>query len=76
MPHYDAVLKILDDNNFDVTDEGVKNYASAAKQYIEMAQAESDEPYTVEQWFKETSVNYPEDLAALKKIEEKLTELY
>lgn len=71
---YDAVLKILDDNNFDVTDKGVKKYASAAKEYIEIAQANSDEPYSVEQWFEETKSNYPEDLKELKKLDEKLTE--
>lgn len=71
---YDNILKIFDKHDIDVEDEGVKNYARAAQEYIEMAQAESDEPYTVEDWFKGTMENYPEDIAELKRVDEKLKE--
>lgn len=68
---YDAVLKILDDNGYDVTDSEVKEYADSAADYIEFSRSQGDmEDYTVEQWFKDTKSNYPEDLADLKRVDE------
>ena len=68
---YDAVLKILDDNGYDVEDAEVKEYANSAAEYIEFSRSQGDmEDYTVEQWFKETKSNYPEDLAKLKRVDE------
>ena len=68
---YDAVLKLLDDNGYDVTDSEVKEYADSAADYIEFSRSQGDmENYTVEQWFEDTKSNYPEDLAALKRVDE------
>ncbi len=67
---YDAVLKILDDNGYDVEDSEVKEYANSAAEYIEMTRAETDGKYSVYRWFKDTKSNYPEDLAGLKKLNE------
>ena len=68
---YDAVLKILDDNGYDVEDAEVKEYANSAAEYIEFSRSQGDmEDYTVEEWFKETKSNYPEDLAELKRVDE------
>ena len=68
---YDAVLKILDDNGYDVTDSKVKEYAHSAADYIEFSRSQGDmEDYTVKQWFNDTRSNYPEDLADLKRVDD------
>lgn len=68
---YDAVLKVLDDNGYDVTDSEVKEYAFSAADYIEFSRSQGDmEDYTVEQWFNDTRSNYPEDLANLKRVDD------
>lgn len=68
---YDEVLKVLDDNGYDVEDAEVKEYANSAAEYIEFSRSQGDmEDYTVEQWFKDTKSNYPEDLADLKRVDE------
>lgn len=68
---YDEVLKVLDDNGYDVEDAEVKDYATSAAEYIEFSRSQGDmEDYTVEQWFKDTKSNYPEDLADLKRVDE------
>lgn len=67
---YDAVLKILDDNGYDVEDSEVKEYANSAAEYIEMTRAETDDKYSVYRWFKDTKSNYPEELTGLKKLNE------
>lgn len=67
---YDAVLKILDDNGYDVEDSEVKEYANSAAEYIEMTRAETDGRYSVYRWFKDTKSNYPEELTGLKKLNE------
>lgn len=67
---YDAVLKILDDNGYDVEDSEVKGYANSAAEYIEMTRAETDGRYSVYRWFKDTKSNYPEELSSLKKLNE------
>lgn len=67
---YDEVLKVLDDNGYDVQDKDVIAYAEAAAEYIEMANAATDGRYSVSKWFKNTQQNYPEDLKELKRLEE------
>lgn len=67
---YDKVLKVLDDNGYDTQDEDVMAYAASAAEYIETARAETDGRYSVNQWFKDTQQNYPEDLKELKRLEE------
>lgn len=67
---YDEVLKILGSNDYDTSDADVQNYAEVAAEYIEITRADSNDSYSVRQWFKDTKENYPEDLNGLKKIEE------
>lgn len=69
----DEVLKIFDENDFDVEDEEVKKYAEAAAEYI--VETRNNWPqYSVEEWFEDTKMNYPEDLDELKKVNESLNE--
>ena len=51
------ISKILKVNGY----KADPKYVSAAADYIEMSN-EMGDPYTVEQWFKDTEMNYPEDL--------------
>ena len=71
----DEVLKIFDENDFDVEDEEVKKYAKAAAEYIEDARNQWPQ-YSVEEWFEDTKENYPEDLDELKKVNESLKESF
>lgn len=71
----DEVLKIFDENDFDVEDEEVKKYAEAAAEYIEDARNQWPQ-YSVEEWYKDTKENYPEDLDELKKVNESLKESF
>lgn len=71
----DEVLKIFDENDFDVEDEEVKKYAEAAAEYIEDARNQWPQ-YSVEEWFEDTKTNYPEDLDELKKVNESLKESF
>lgn len=71
----DEVLKIFDENDFDVEDEEVKKYAEAAAEYIEDARNQWPQ-YSVEEWFEDTKKNYPEDLDELKKVNESLKESF
>lgn len=71
----DEVLKIFDENDFDVEDEEVKKYAEAAAEYIEDARNQWPQ-YSVEEWFEDTKENYPEDLDELKKVNESLKESF
>lgn len=64
----DEVLEILCDNGYDVDSEDVQNYAWAAADYICMTRDYGEE-YSVEQWFEDTSDNYPEDLEELPMME-------
>lgn len=71
----DEVLKIFDENDFDVEDEEVKKYAEAAAEYI--VETRNNWPqYSVEEWFEDTKMNYPEDLDELKKVNESLNESF
>lgn len=71
----DEVLKIFDENDFDVEDEEVKKYAEAAAEYIEDARNQWPQ-YSVGEWFEDTKENYPEDLDELKKVNESLKESF
>lgn len=71
----DEVLKIFDENDFDVEDEEVKKYAEAAAEYIVEARNQWPQ-YSVEEWFEDTKENYPEDLDELKKVNESLKESF
>lgn len=71
----DEVLKLFDENDFDVEDEEVKKYAEAAAEYIEDARNQWPQ-YSVEEWFEDTKENYPEDLDELKKVNESLKESF
>lgn len=64
----DEVLDILYDNGYDVDSEDVQNYAWAAADYICMTR-DYGEDYSIEQWWEDTSDNYPEDLEELPMLE-------
>lgn len=63
---YDEVLKLFDELDYDTEHADVKNYASSVAEYIEMSRSYGEE-YSVEQWYQDTKMNYPEDLEALPK---------
>lgn len=68
---YDSVLKVLDDNGYDIEDSEVIAYADSAAEYITFSRSQGDmEDYTAEEWFEDTKSNYPEDLAELKRVDE------
>lgn len=64
----DEVLEILYDNGYDVDSEDVQDYAWDAADYICMTRNYGEE-YSVEQWWEDTSDNYPEDLEELPMLE-------
>lgn len=64
---YDEVLFCLDQHDYDTDSEETQNYAAAAAEYIDMYRANTEEDYTVDMWYKDTSTNYPEDLADIPK---------
>lgn len=60
-------MRLFKSKGFDVTRKDVLNYIDAAEEYIEIARDQTGEDYSVQDWYKETKANYPEDLRALKK---------
>lgn len=60
----------LFNKGYDTDSEEVKNYITAAAELI----GYSPDEYSVEEWYKDTLENYPEDLAALPKVRESLGE--
>lgn len=64
----DEVLEILYDNGYDIDSEDVQNYAWDAADYICMTRDYGEE-YSVDQWWEDTSDNYPEDLEELPMLE-------
>lgn len=63
------ISKILKANGY----KADPKYVSAAADYIEMSN-EMGDPYTVEQWFKDTEMNYPEDLELDESCKKSLSE--
>lgn len=63
------ISKILKANGY----KADPKYVSAAADYIEMSN-EMGDPYTVEQWFKDTEMNYPEDLELEESCKKSLSE--
>lgn len=66
------VLDFLSSKGYDIESEEVKNYAEGVASYMDISEnAYKDEdlewPYTLDQWYKDTQQNYPEDLAELPK---------
>lgn len=59
---------------WDITDERVQNYADAVAEYLDMGydawrQAGYDEqPYTLEQWYEDTKMNYPDEIAEFEEL--------
>lgn len=71
-PEYEKEIKqrlrsFLFNKGYDTDSEEVKNYISAAAELI----GYSPDEYSVEEWYKDTMENYPEDLAALPKLSKK-----
>lgn len=68
----DTVLNFLSSKGYDISTDEVKNYAEGVVEYMDMSRQayekeDMDWPYTLEQWYKDTQQNYPEDLAELPK---------
>ncbi len=59
---YAELIQLLDDERYDTSTKEVQNYANAAADYIVNMAGPN---YSVQQWFKDTQANYPEDLEAL-----------
>ena len=68
------VIQFLDYKGYDTSDRRVRNYANAVAEYIDMAREALGE-YSLEDWYKDTKMNYPEDLKDLK-LKESLKEDY
>ena len=66
----DQVLKVLDYNGFDTEHPEVIEYADSAAEYIEDRRNSSDGYYSVNQWYRETEKNYPEELEELRQLQE------
>ena len=67
------IIDILAENGFDTDSEDVEEYAFAARDLVfEEYLADPSKTMTevVNQWFKDTQINYPEDLANLTKFDE------
>ena len=62
------VLDFLAKKGYDTDDREVKNYADAVAEYIDMAR-EAEGSYTLDQWYKDTKVNYPDELEGLPMIQ-------
>jgi len=58
------VLDFLSSKGYDAESEEVKNYAEGVASYIDLYD-DSEQPYTLDQWYKDTMQNYPEDLKDL-----------
>lgn len=59
---YQKLKVFMDRKGYDVTDHDTLQYLAAAAEYIGM----SDEEYPVAEWYRDTKMNYPEELAELK----------
>lgn len=75
---HDGVLEVLrffkNRLNWDIADPEVQNYATAVAEYMDMSRnAYSDigqeSPYTLEDWYRDTKLNYPEELEAFEPVE-------
>lgn len=69
----DEVLEILEDEGYNVYSDIVQGYAWDAAEYIFEVREEEGIDYSVDEWFDDTSSNYPdtlEELPMLEKLEE------
>jgi len=61
----DEVYNLFKRKGFDLSNTYVKGYADGVVQYInDVTEAGND--YDVEEWYRDTRMNYPEDLITLK----------
>ncbi|MBO7697200.1 MAG: hypothetical protein J6Y28_04350 [Acholeplasmatales bacterium] len=67
------LINLFKSKGYDIDKDAVKNYIDSAEEYIEMVR-EDDMRYSVEDWYKETSMNYPEDLKELRDSEDDTAE--
>lgn len=68
------VLNFLASKGYDTSDKSVINYADAVAEYMDMSrQAYEHEgmesPYSLDQWYEDTMMNYPEELEDLPMVE-------
>lgn len=60
------IKRTLNRYGYNTEVEGADEYITAAAEYIEMSRDYSSGDYSVEDWLKDTELNYPEDLAFMK----------
>ena len=58
------VLRYLDHEGYDADAKDVRNYADAVAEYIDMIRS-TGEDYSVADWYRDTTENYPEELSDL-----------
>ena len=71
---YQELKSFMRFKGYDVEDHDTAQYLTAAAEYIGMSR-ENGDWYSVEEWYKDTKMNYPEDLKDLK-LKESLKEDY
>jgi hypothetical protein len=67
------VLDFLGSKGYDTSNREVRNYADAVAEYIDMSRQAyqsmgEESPYTVEQWYDDTLMNYPYELEDLPTV--------
>lgn len=72
------VLDFLSSKGYDVESEEVKNYAEGVASYMDISEEaykneDLEWPYTLDQWYKDTMQNYPDDLVELPRVVESAT---
>lgn len=65
-----AVYEKFSAMGFDVDTREVRNAIDACIEYIEMTHDAGDTEYTVEDWWKDTTENYPEEFEDLPRIDD------
>lgn len=66
-PETEEVLHFLGEKGYDTDAQTVRNYSDAVAEYMDMSReaykAEGMEsPYTLDQWYEDTKMNYPDEL--------------
>lgn len=63
------IAKFLERKGYDMDSDDAMNYVWGVAEYIQQAR-DAGEDYSIEEWYKDTKQNYPEDLRSLpKKVE-------
>lgn len=68
------VLNFLASKGYDTSDKSVINYADAVAEYMDMSRQAyeregMESPYSLDQWYEDTMMNYPQELEDLPMVE-------